>query len=309
MDKILAASRPIADHTVESRIWAAADPKQTHEKVDEVPNAVRNCKLCPYGCFISLMTDTIPWKRFGFESALIISSILAALAVDSWWEYRTDREVEQQVLESLKGEFENVRTELDDTLHGLATSYAASKELMTFAGKDLTDAEISAIQNKLGDLYGYHSFDPPSGALQSLITSGQLGLIQNIDLRTRLASWSGPVLDYKDDELELSYIVSRILGPQLDASIPIQDAERSAEAAERTRVCVWLPRRRHGPPEQRMHPPLPEEASARSHRRRERGASVGPGLPAFQQVGPRADRALSVSPSPRPAPPEGCANG
>ena len=107
---------------------------------------------------------------------------------------------------------------------------------MTFAGKDLTDADISAIKNKLDDLYGYHSFEPPSGALQSLLTSGQLGLIQNIDLRTRLASWSSPVLDYKDDELELSYILWRILGPQLGALSPLPNLELAAPGVFQSRL-------------------------------------------------------------------------
>ena len=48
----------------------------------------------------------LPWARFGFESVLIIVSVLAALGIDSWWSTRQLATEERLPLKQLKAEFE-----------------------------------------------------------------------------------------------------------------------------------------------------------------------------------------------------------
>ena len=43
----------------------------------------------------------IPWARFGVEAILIIASILAAFAIEAWWDSRSDRNEERVLLGAL----------------------------------------------------------------------------------------------------------------------------------------------------------------------------------------------------------------
>ena len=50
---------------------------------------------------------------------------------------------------------------------------------------------------------GYSTYDPSNGALNNLISSGQLNLIKNVSLRIILSKWFGEVQDVKEDEVRL----------------------------------------------------------------------------------------------------------
>ena len=169
--------------------------------------------------------NPIPWTRFGFESILIVSSILVALTVDSWWEYRNKREDEQQVLASLLIEFERNKIELDRALKSFTNSNRAAKRLLEFTGKSLSDEDEDVIGQNVNGLYSYFTFDPSSGALDSLISAGQLDLILNIELRARLAAWSGLVRDYKEEETEVDYLAYRELERLLRPIVPLPNVE------------------------------------------------------------------------------------
>ena len=176
------------------------------------------------------MDDAIPiqWKRISVEAMAIVASILLAFSIDTWWEYRNEREDEQEVLVNLLVEFEKSRVELDRSLRTLTGSQDAAKQLLTFAGKTLTDDDKAVIDHNIGELFTYFTFDPPFGSLESLTSAGQLNLILNTELRTRLAGWSGLVLDFKEDEGELDYLMYRNLGPMLDAINPLPNVEDAA---------------------------------------------------------------------------------
>jgi len=55
--------------------------------------------------------------------------------------------------------------------------------------------------------------------------AGQLDLILNIELRNRLAGWSGLIRDYKEDEEELDYLIYRELERYLRPIVPHPNVE------------------------------------------------------------------------------------
>ena len=172
--------------------------------------------------------EKIHWERILVEAVAIVASILLAFAIDAWWEYRGEREKEQEILQNLLIEFERNRAELDRTLITLIESHNAGKQLLMFVGKSFTNDDNTVIEQKFEDLYVGNWFDPSSGALEALISGDQLNLILNTKLRTRLAGWSGLVTDYKRDEGELLYLLRRDLGPMLDAIAPLPSVEEAA---------------------------------------------------------------------------------
>ena len=175
-----------------------------------------------------MRTEDIPWARFGFEGILIVSSILIALAVDSWREHRSEREDEQQVLASLLVEFQRNRTELDRSLDSMTVSLAASERIMGFAGKTLTDDDQAVIEQSLNEFFSYYTFDPSTGALDSLLSSGELDLLLNLELRGKLAGWSGLMSDYKEEEREVDFVAYRELSQFLRTVAPLPNVDAVA---------------------------------------------------------------------------------
>ena len=174
------------------------------------------------------LISSIPWARFGFESALIVASILAALAVDSWWDYRKDREVEQATLTSLLNEFERNKIELKRSIDTLTRSQESAKRLLTFAGKSLSKEDEEQIWQRFYEVYDYWTFDPSTGALNSLLTAGRLDLIQDINLRTRLAGWSGLLTDLQEEEASVEFLTYERLGPMISKIAPFHALEAAA---------------------------------------------------------------------------------
>ena len=57
------------------------------------------------------MTKTLPWTRLFVEGAIVVASILLALAVDAWWSGRIDEAARQEWLASLEADFATHATE------------------------------------------------------------------------------------------------------------------------------------------------------------------------------------------------------
>jgi len=174
------------------------------------------------------LAKSLPWARFGIEGALIVASILAALAVDSWWDYRNDREFEQAILASLLVEFEQNKIELKRSIDTLTGSDEAAKRLLTFAGKSLSTEDREVIRRSLIEVYSYWSFDPATGALNSYLSTGRLDLIQNLELRTRLASWSGLLTDLDEEESTVDFFAYDRLIQMLSKVEPFPLLENAA---------------------------------------------------------------------------------
>jgi hypothetical protein len=96
--------------------------------------------------------QNIPWKRISVEAAAIVASILLAFAIDAWWDDRLDQQQEDEVLAILLAEFEDNRTELDQTLLTLAKSHNAADQLLMFGGRTFAENDLSFIEQKLDEL-------------------------------------------------------------------------------------------------------------------------------------------------------------
>jgi hypothetical protein len=167
----------------------------------------------------------IPWTRIAVEATAIVASILLAFSIDAWWGEHQEREHERQVLESLLAEFNQNRVELDRALNSFTVSRKSVTRVLMFAGQNLSDDDKDVIGQNVFALFDYWTFDPSTGAIDSLLNAGQLDLIQNLELRTRLAGWSGLVSDYKEEERELDYVAYREFGPYYKKIAPLPNVD------------------------------------------------------------------------------------
>lgn len=128
------------------------------------------------------------------EFAIVTVGVFFALAAESWWSEREDRIFEREVREDMLVEFEsNLRILETD----IAYNEVARERRASLPG--LSDESLFLIpDNVLSSQFGSGKFtsagfDPEMGVVQALVVSGNLGAVEDRDLRLRLSRWGGLV--------------------------------------------------------------------------------------------------------------------
>ena len=136
--------------------------------------------------------------RLVVEVIVIVLGVLLALWADAFWEERRDREKEQAILATVHQEFVENKRRFDLSFDHHKRMLDASVLVLESTPSDCNEDLLAAIT--VGG-FEWHTFNPVSGATQSLIASGELDLIQDAELRILLASWDGLNLDLAHDEI------------------------------------------------------------------------------------------------------------
>ena len=119
-----------------------------------------------------------PWTKFGFESLLIIASILIAFSIEGWRQDQANAEQEQVLLEALAIDFEQAKLTLESekAMHTNVASYGEQIIHLADSG-GVPESERVRFQAMVGAHFGRALFSPPMGTVQTILGSGQLNLI------------------------------------------------------------------------------------------------------------------------------------
>jgi hypothetical protein len=123
------------------------------------------------------------------DVVLIVVSIIIAFAVDAWWDELGEKRQEQDHLAALFAEFEVVRQQLDAQLFLVARSRGATEEILRLTGPSPPHVAADSIAGLINDSFNVGVFASAGGALQALLASGGLSLIQSDSLSALLAAW------------------------------------------------------------------------------------------------------------------------
>jgi hypothetical protein len=131
----------------------------------------------------------IPWPRVFAEGAAIVVSILLAFWIQAWWDYRSDRFEEIEVLSALQEELHGNIKSIESSLAFRKTMVGPITELLqaSAADREIPSPELDEL---LGSLVWGDKSDPSTGVFQSLVQGGQLAQITSTGLRARIASLS-----------------------------------------------------------------------------------------------------------------------
>jgi hypothetical protein len=139
-------------------------------------------------------------RRLVMEGLVIVASILLAFAIDAAWDERQERAQERRLLEALEDEFAAHPPVLLDA-QVVHQRFANA----TFALFDTLDAapegEVVVVSDSL--LYPImrgRTTQLAQGELEAALSSGAIELIQNRELRRRLAAWPGVWEDATEEE-------------------------------------------------------------------------------------------------------------
>lgn len=182
-----------------------------------------------------LTTLNEKWPEYLLEIFVLIIGIYGAFALDEWREEQLERKAELRALIDLRAEYK-----------ANAEILAVDREYK-LNGIEFTKTRINAIRNKnpfplitKERLYwhGAYSYNGSSAVLNSLLTSGQISVIQNDSLKYLLSAWPEIVNDFKEDEnLHIDFIVNVFTKYQRDhltiGELPPDEASKDQWLSER----------------------------------------------------------------------------
>jgi len=161
-------------------------------------------------------------RRVGGEGVIIIASILLALAIDAWWESRSERIEEQKALVALEQDFVSASDDLAYQLLVRDSALVAANAILSMTGPNATAAHGDSLALLIPRVIRLGTFNPPLGTLDALLGSGDLRLIQDGELRAALASFRSALDGQRTTEGFAGNTVFGMFLPYLNQHLPLQ---------------------------------------------------------------------------------------
>jgi hypothetical protein len=172
------------------------------------------------------------------EIVLVVIGILIALQINDWSSFRNDRKLEQNLLHSLKAEFERNLIELDrDHKLNLSSKNAA----LILMQDDRLYFPPSKTDSLIGVVLNYATFDARTGTYDETIASGNLKLIQDDKLKELLGQWTGELNDLGDDVIIRREHLIHHVSPTLRKFIPLRNYDKAAYREDYDRELLIKP--------------------------------------------------------------------
>jgi len=139
------------------------------------------------------------------EIILVVIGILIALSINNWNIVRQERKIERINLIALQTEFTQNKNILNEVINRNALNIeGAEKMMLSFkAGVSDTISEKTIANNTYQTLGNEINFTPNTGVLTEIISSGELRLIQNHELKQKLAAFGSWLTKVKQQEVEV----------------------------------------------------------------------------------------------------------
>lgn len=135
------------------------------------------------------------------EIALVMIGILLALQVNNWNEARKDRKKEAAFLNQIHGEFIDNKAQFERlrTLHSKSLkSCSWMLENQPFTSVSIDSLRYHTLWSRVS-----YTFDPSNSSIESLVNSGTIDLIRDVELRNALIGWKDLLVDYLEEEKEM----------------------------------------------------------------------------------------------------------
>lgn len=129
------------------------------------------------------------WRDAVRDIILIVVSILIAFALDAWWDDQLDRQRERAHLETLLAEFHANRDRLEGFLGQVNDSFDSTLQVLALMGPAPQEISPDVLTSLINESFDVGTFTPHGGAVEALLASGELSLIQNHELSAMLSQW------------------------------------------------------------------------------------------------------------------------
>lgn len=173
------------------------------------------------------MTRDNRWPGVLAESAVIVVSILLAFWIDAWWDERSDALQEHALLTALLDDFRATRDEFESVSRGHKQVFDSMEQLLYWAELgEVPEESRSIVDQLLGSVFYQSTFDPPMGAVDTILSSGRLDLLKNPTLVAELTRWASLVDDLNQKEIVAANHFYQTIYPYLSSKLNIQDLDK-----------------------------------------------------------------------------------
>ena len=175
------------------------------------------------------------------EIILVVAGILIALQIDNWNTKKKNLDAERAYLKSLNIEFSTNLVTLENTLKENEDLIKALDKLTGLFDPDtlesISEKEVALFLNPLGKEVVYY---PVRGVMNDIISSGNLNLIRNSELRQKIASFNNELKRVENQERVASEIRANVMQlTSQNGSFAMMFAEISGN---KTRVPEFRPK-------------------------------------------------------------------
>ncbi len=181
--------------------------------------------------------------RLLLEGAMIVLSVLSALALDAAAEERGERRVEREYLGLLKGEFAESHAEVTSDREARAAIMARTRWLLDWSAGEVLGGlprpvPIDSLVRWLGDLRDFRYYTPVQVVTEDLLSSGRFSVLQSEELRRLMLAFR-----LEEDRIavvearERTFVADRI-EPVLARHLPLEAMETGVGDPATQRAAV-----------------------------------------------------------------------
>jgi len=170
----------------------------------------------------------ISWTRIFAEGGAILVSILLAFWIDAWWDDRSDIILERSLLNALSQDLQATQKEFVKISAGHQKVLGSMEKILYWAeAGSVPENDRASVDVLLSNVFYRPTFDPPMGAVDTILSSGRLDLLGNPKLVTELTRWGSLVEDLKGRENAAADHFYQAVYPYLSSKLNIQDLDKA----------------------------------------------------------------------------------
>ena len=188
--------------------------------------------------------DNRPLKYMRYaigEIVLVVIGILIALQINTWNNERIEKRKEQEVLIGLHETFSRNLENLNFIISISQDAFDSSKKLLSLMGPNASDYTNQEVDSLIGHMINYSTYDPSTGAVDDIINSGKLNIIQNKVLKVNISNWSGMLNDAKKDIQIANHHTFNVLMIYLNDKINLKNLAVPKRISEVTQLDIEDP--------------------------------------------------------------------
>lgn len=152
------------------------------------------------------------------EIMLVVIGILIALQINNWNQDAQARKQEFKVLSDLNHEFEVNRLRLNETIKVKRDALLNTRNLLKMMKRD--HLTLDEIKPAISHTFGVGTYNPSGGTISTIISTGNIDLIRDDELKYALSQWQDVLLDYQEEETSHLTWYIQIMEPFLNQHLP-----------------------------------------------------------------------------------------
>lgn len=133
----------------------------------------------------------IDWRHALGELTLIVAGVLVALAANSWWDDRRDRQRERAYLRQLLADVRETQNRIEYSLSGDSLIWSQASRFLDAADTATTAPAVDSLY--VWSTIDYRTFRPLTGTYDALVHNGNPELVGSNALRLQIISYAAEI--------------------------------------------------------------------------------------------------------------------